>query len=263
MQEQRMDEKIIINGTLSDGSSGLQWDRGYAFGLGLFETLRVKEKPLFLDQHCERLNRGLARLHLGRTVEGDRILDCIQRYGIADCVLKIAVSEKNCVLSTRPFTYTAQDYVDGFQVQWSAVRRNASSHAAYLKTFNYLDNLIERETAIQTGHDEVFFLNTSGEVAEGGCSNIFFVSDGRCMTPAIGCGVLDGIIRRWVMSRFDVNEGRYTQEQLLAADEIFITNSVVGIMKVCGIAGQPTSRHHPFYDAVHQAYETCISASDA
>jgi 4-amino-4-deoxychorismate lyase len=222
---------VVVNLTPSENEL-IRLDGGFLCGLGLFETLLVRSGPLFLKEHLDRLNLGLETLELEVRVEPSYVEELVRRFNISDCVLRLTVSEKNIVASTRPVPYFPEDWERGFSIALSELRRNPSSRLTYLKSLAYADNMLERERARHRGRDEAFFLNTRGELAEGSASNLFFVKDSRLHTPSVECGLLAGIIRRWVIERFDVIEGAHPLDELLRADEIFLTNSVMGIMPV-------------------------------
>ncbi|HSN59030.1 MAG TPA: aminotransferase class IV, partial [Clostridiaceae bacterium] len=69
-------------------------------------------------------------------------------------------------------------------------------------------------------------------------SNVFFVKGDRIFTPSLECGLLGGIVRKVIIDSFDVTEGSFGREELLEADCVFLTNSVMGIMKIAGIDGK-------------------------
>ncbi|MCJ7691325.1 MAG: aminotransferase class IV, partial [Clostridiaceae bacterium] len=130
-----------------------------------------------------------------------------------------------------------KDYEQGYSLGLSEVRRNAYSNLTYVKSFNYVENIIEKDKIIKKGYDEALFLNTEGYISEGAVSNIFFVRQGIIYTPKIKCGLLPGIIREFVIKNslsigFKIEEGEFTLEKLMGAEGIFITNSIMGIMKV-------------------------------
>jgi 4-amino-4-deoxychorismate lyase len=188
------------------------------------------------------------------------ILKCLQEYEIHNCILKVIVTEKNIVMSTRQSVYKPEDYSKGFKVKLSSLKRNPYSHTAYIKSLNYTDNILEKERASGEGFDEVFFLNTHGEIAEGSVSNIFFVKDKKIYTPAIECGILDGIVRGWVINNFSVCVGRFVTEDITKADEVFITNSVMGIMKVKHFEGIDFS-DGSIFELVRDNYEEHVSGA--
>jgi branched-subunit amino acid aminotransferase/4-amino-4-deoxychorismate lyase len=91
------------------------------------------------------------------------------------------------------------------------------------------------------GSDEVLFLDTQNHLSEGATSNIFFIKDGIIYTPTKECGILEGIIRNKLIELIEKNKhlvikkGFYSLKELLSADEVFLTNSIMGIMPVSKI----------------------------
>lgn len=225
---------ILLNGRLED-SDTINLDSGLNFGRGLFETMLINERPLFLKQHVDRINRGLPLIGIDKTITLDEVQDAVLKLQCKNNVLKLIVTEKNVIFITRSNKYTKVEYERGFRATIGTVRRNATSPLVYLKSLNYLDNVLEHEKALKAGFDEVLFLNADGYLAEGSLSNIFFTKADKIYTPSIECGLLDGIIREFVLERFDVIEGRFSEDDLLSADSAFITNSVVGVMKLSSV----------------------------
>lgn len=210
----------------------LEVDSGYFFGRGVFETILIKNRPIFLKEHIDRLNKGIKTLNIGDEVLIGDILRIIDKHDIKNCALKIAVSEKNIVLERRGNKYKPVDYLKGFSLKLSNINRNSKSKLTYIKSTNYLENILEREEALANGYDEVLFLNESGLVAEGSISNIFIVKDDKIFTPSIKCGLLPGIVRNFIINEFKVIEKEIFLDDLFNADELFITNSLLGIMGI-------------------------------
>ena len=165
-------------------------DDGYFFGRGVFETILVKSKPIFLKEHIERLNKGIRILELGDEILIEDILNLIEKYSIKNCVLKIVVSKRNLVLEVRENKYKSEDYLKGFSLKLSNVYRNSKSKLTYIKSINYLENIIEREDITKEGYDEVLFLNEKGLVTEGSASNIFIIKENKIYTPKVESGLL-------------------------------------------------------------------------
>ncbi len=222
---------VIVNGKITDKDEVIL-DSGFNFGRGVFETILIKSEPMFLKQHLERLKNGLNVLKINNYVDEHYLLNILQQFEISNCVLKIIVTEKNIVISTRQSAYKDENYKRGFKLKLSNLRRNPYSYTTYLKSINYTDNILEKEQAAQEGFDEVIFLNTREELAEGSVSNVFFVKDNCIYTPSIECGILNGVVRDWIINNYDVIEGRFTTKDIENAEEVFITNSVMGVMQV-------------------------------
>ena len=229
---------ILINGNLSEDKISL--DSGFFFGRGAFETILVKEKPIFLEAHTKRLNRGLKALGVNKEITEGEIHTGIEKLNCKNCVLKIMVSEKNTIIATREIPYKSSDYEQGFSLGLSEVRRNAYSNLTYVKSLNYVENIIERDKILDKGYNEALFLNTEGFISEGAISNIFFIENGIIFTPELKCGLLPGITREFVIKNslsmgYKIEEGEFTLDRLMEAEGVFITNSVMGIMRVSKI----------------------------
>lgn len=227
---------IVLNGELKERET-VNLDSGFYFGRGLFETMLVKGKPLFLNEHLDRLNKGFTSIGIERKVSTGEVMDAVKKLQCYDKVLKLTVTEENVLFTSRENRYTSEYYKRGFSATISSVRRNATSPLTYLKSLNYLDNILEHERCRRDGFDEVLFLNGEGSLTEGSLSNIFFIKSGSIYTPSISCGLLNGIVRSFVIKRFDVIEGRFSIHDLQTADSAFLTNSVIGIMKLTSFDG--------------------------
>ena len=110
-----------------------------------------------------------------------------------------------------------------------------------IKSLNYLNNILAKVEAIEAGVLEAIMLNTEGTVAECTGDNIFAVKGDRIFTPATSTGILHGVTRRLVMREIapacglKVEEDVFELDQLLNADEVFLTGTaaeVIGVSKI-------------------------------
>ena len=214
----------------------IELDDGYSFGLGLFETILLyKGKPVFLDEHLVRINKSIVDLglNIGKLEKNEVFQYLNNSKNILEYeVLKIVLSEKNRLFLKREYTYTEKDYQKGFSLNISKVRRNESSIFTFHKTLNYGDNILEKRKSKKMGYDEPIFLNSKNQITEGATSNIFVVVEDKIYTPKLSCGLLNGIVRQYIVSNYDVIEKEIDIEFLNNADEIFLTNSLLGIIPV-------------------------------
>ena len=214
----------------------IELDEGYSFGLGLFETILLyNEKPIFLDEHLARINKSITDLELKiEKLKKNEVFQYLNnnKNTLEYEVLKIVLSEKNRIFLKREYTYTEKDYQKGFSLNISKVRRNESSIFTFHKTLNYGDNILEKRKSKKMGYDEPIFLNSKNQITEGATSNIFVVVEDKIYTPKLSCGLLNGIVRQYIISNYDVIEKEIDIEFLNNADEIFLTNSLFGIMPV-------------------------------
>lgn len=260
-----MNSFLCLNGqflTASDARISVL-DQGFLFGYGLFETILVRGgRPWFLAAHLQRLETGCAALGITLprpvTEMGNLIRKTIKQNGVLDGALRLTLSAGpapgeaagNLVIATRPLPYTPLDYQKGFRAGWSSFRRNEQSPLVKFKTLNYLENLLAKREARERGWDEALFLNTAGCVAEGTMSNVFLVKNGRVITPSPDQGLLPGIMRRAVLDvcrrlALVTQERPVFPDELLAADESFLTNSLMEVMPLVEIDRYPIGKGRP------------------
>jgi 4-amino-4-deoxychorismate lyase len=143
--------------------------------------------------------------------------------------------------------YLLKKYRHGFSTCVSGFRQNEYSILARIKSTNYLLCKLAYLEAKEKGFDEAIILNNRGYVAETSRSNIFLVKDGQVFTPSLSCGCLEGITRRAIFdlakrNHIEIFEGNFTIQDLYDADEVFLTNSLMGVMPINSIKRQPMRR---------------------
>lgn len=217
-------------------------DDGYWFGLGAFETIWVKKNTaVFLEEHLNRLKKAALFFKFlpdetaadkWSSLQKQKISDYLKQNPMENGVLKLTLSDKNLSLTSRKNTYTKEQYEKGFSLDYSKILRNETSPFTYMKTLNYADNILEKRLAKKRGYDEPIFLNTKGELCEGATTNLFFVSGKELFTPSLSCGLLNGILRQYILKNYSVRECIIRPEQVPEFDEMFVTNSLLGIMPV-------------------------------
>lgn len=230
-------------------------DRLALFGLGLFETLLITTRgALFDDLHWERMYRGAKILGLKMPDQQKWrliIQDFVRQYSYSDpFALRITLSggtpatnlPSQLLLHQRPIPYTPEQYSSGIKLHLLPYPRNEQSPLCNIKSTNYLENLLAKEEAISNGCDEGVWLNTQGYLAEGTMSNLFFIKDKTLYTPALTSGCLPGTRRQIILDlarskNIFTKEGFYTLNDLLSADEVFMTNSLMGLMPVRSLNG--------------------------
>lgn len=242
----------------------IHFDNGYCFGMGIFETIAVENgQPLFLSWHFERMEKGLDTLGISKKMfyeQGtpEQIATYLVAHPMEHGVLKMMASEQNFILTTRENPYTAKDYQKGFRLDISPVLRNETSPFTYIKSFHYGDNLLEKRRAKEHNYEETLFLNTKGQLTETSASNIFFVKDNTLFTPSVKCGLLDGIVRRYILETYHVQEVCLTPDDIETFGEAFLTNSLMGIMPVVSI-GEHTFSERVYTDQLLAEYRKNVT----
>jgi branched-chain amino acid aminotransferase len=222
-------------------------DRGFAYGDGLFETIRVEQKqPVFLDRHLRRLDRGLQAIGLDVPWDNAAFADRCRRvcaYSREDeGVLKLTITrgpgprgyappttaEPALSVELHPGLLGAPRAAAAVLAPW---RIDPAAPLNRLKSLSALDKVLARQIARQAGVDEAILQNTSGHLTEATASNLFILRDGKILTPGENCGLLPGITRELLLEfapvwGYDRAETNLTKADLAAADEAFLTNTV-------------------------------------
>ena len=238
-------------------------DRGFLFGESVYETFRTYGRyPWLFLEHMERLEQSTraleiplpataeelwqACLELAARIEGDAYQRIMVTGGPSDIVLDPNEPRRpNLLIFAKPFTpYPEIHYTEGARIVFTRTRRNPSlALNPRIKSCNLLNNIFAFREAVQEGAVEAVMLNTEGWVAEGASSNIFIIQrDGRLMTPHLDVGLLEGVTRRfvlWLARRYDLpcREEWLQPEDVLRAEECFLTSSLKGIMPVTRVNG--------------------------
>lgn len=210
----------------------IELDHGFYYGIGFFETLPIYQKPVFLQQHIHRINTSLEAFKLSKIVMENEVLSYIEANNLSNCVLKFAVSEKNLVFSTRPLMYTSLLRKEGVAISFSSIIKSSTSRFIRHKSLQYGENFLELQHVRKKGFFDALFINEKGNITETTICNIFLVKDGKIETPSITDGLLPGIMREYICTNYPVTEKNIQKDDIFLADEVFLTNSLAGILQV-------------------------------
>jgi len=232
-------------------------DRGLQYGDGLFETLRIHGgRPRFASLHWQRMQLGCERLQISGV--DFAALDTQLRVAVADVDFGMAkVIVTRGVAQQRGYApsqsamptviVTVSAAIDAWpataRLEFSSVMLGENPLLAGLKHLNRLENVLAR-AAQPPDCEEVLMCSSQGAVVCGSSSNVFAVKSGVLLTPRVDrCGVA-GVMRRVVMREaraagIEIGEELLLPRDLLAADEIFLTNARVGIWPVVRLQQRP------------------------
>jgi 4-amino-4-deoxychorismate lyase len=243
---------VLINGQTNEGISSL--DRGLLYGDGVFETIAVEDgRPRFWLRHLARLSAGCGRLGIPQP-EGMRLLEesLAVLSGGDRGVIKIIVTRGCGGRGYRPAAdatptriiqlHPWPDYSDtcrgsGVGVRVCRLRLGHNPVLAGIKHLNRLEQVLARGEWDDPGIHEGLLLDEDERLVEGTMSNLFLIRDGILMTPDLTrCGVA-GILRTVVMELaasvpMPVEVRALGLNDLREADEVFLTNSIIGIWPV-------------------------------
>ena len=223
----------------------------FAPWLGVFETLRVVNGiPLFTDEHRREIQRAAAALGLNCDLA---FLDAAQEISKHSGRLRWVITPKRSFQIFNQETLPAQASI---ALKISSVRVGSQNWDARFKTISYLAHA----QAIATSDTpEVVLLNEKDEVASAARANIFWRTSDRLYTPAHEAGCRRGVVREFVMKQIHVADGFYGVNELLTADEIFITNSLRGIVSISSIEGCAL-KDFATADTLRRAYDKACQA---
>jgi 4-amino-4-deoxychorismate lyase len=228
-------------------------DRGLHYGDGAFETMRVRRGAVrFLDYHLERLEDACRRLGI-KPPDRARLRNEIARIAAlrAEAVLKLIVTRgigargyrpdgrERCtrVISLHALSRTARAAALPKRMRLCEMRLGINETLAGLKTLNRLESVLARAEWTDTRIWEGLMRDTDDNIVCGTMSNLFMRRGSRLTTPKVDrCGIA-GVMRRWVLEqagglKLAATEGRLRWEDLTGADEVFMTNAVVGIVPI-------------------------------
>ncbi|AZK45514.1 aminotransferase class IV [Paenibacillus lentus] len=289
---------IGVNGVLTPSAEAVisVLDHGFMYGMGLFETFRTYQgRPFLLERHLERLRGGCLELGIRYDTREEllrlEIAQLLQANELRDGYIRLTVSAGTGPLGLPPEDYTepsviiyvkslpeydSELYAKGKELWCLTTPRNTPEGKIRHKSLHYMNNILaKRELAglirnsYSKGVPEGLLLTAEGHLAEGIVSNLFFVRGGKLFTPEVGTGILPGITRSFVMELAEhqglqYEEGRYTWDELVAAEEIFLTNSIQELMPVTTLVGQEGLRYSvgdgrigPITEMLLDSYRSC------
>ena len=235
-------------------------NRGFKYGDGLFETMRMCAGRLqFAAQHADRLHAGMKALK----IDGSTLLDeYFLKQKTAELCKKNKLKEnvrfRLSVYRAGEGLYTPDSNKSGYLLEASPL---ADDHYEFNKkgliidVYDELTKPVNKLSNYKTSNsllyvmaglykkqhrlDDAFILNQHGFLCESISSNIFVVYDQKVYTPALSEGCVAGVMRNVVMNMAKVNdieviEAQINPEILKAAEEVFVTNAISGIRWVMG-----------------------------
>ncbi len=266
----RSERLAWVNGRLvgeSEPSLSLL-ERGLTLGDGVFETMLAAGTKLFRPaEHLERLAQGASLLAIDLP-PAEHLLaamqDTLGANHLSAAVVRLTVSRgpdpgrgldvcsdvaPTVIVRVSPYEPRASGQ-PGLAAVLSSIRRNESSPLSRVKCLSYADNVLARLEARRRGADEAVLLNTAGEVCCASAANLFVVKGGTLTTPPVESGALPGVTRRCVLELagargLTVRESPVSPEDLWAADEVFLTNTVIGVAGLASVESRSIGGGRP------------------
>jgi branched-subunit amino acid aminotransferase/4-amino-4-deoxychorismate lyase len=228
---------------------------------GVFETLRCAQGALFfVAQHLERLRRGALCLGLAWPPPWDpraALADLVRELPVPGAALRLAYGKAADGALTLALTWRALEPLPGrgVSVHVAASPLDVRGPRAGIKSTGRREYDEARAEARAAGAWEALLVDPQGGLVEGSVSNVFLVRGGELATPGLESGCLPGIARSALLEELGqaplagaggrplrVAEARLVPDELLSAEEVFLTNSLVRVAPVARVlraAGPP------------------------
>lgn len=235
-------------------------DRGFLFGEGLYEVVRVYGgRPFQLNAHVERLGWGARKIGFDLGVSLDSLrqacLDTLAANEMKEAVLRLVVTrgeladmhkisstaKASVIVTCDGFSgYPENTYDRGVDV---VNITDGRSDLAMINTLNCLPNILAKREAEKKRSFEALLVTKKGFVMSGTQSNVFAVLDGILLTPPVGERVPPGITREAVLSivrkeGISCKEDALMNEEIGDAEEMFLTGTLMEVMPVASIDGR-------------------------
>lgn len=252
--------KIYMSGRLVPESAAKVsvFDHGLLYGDGVFEGIRAYNGRVFmLDEHIDRLYRSAQAIALTlpmtkaqmsaavvKTCVANKVKDGYIRLVITRGVGGLGLNPYLCkkpeviIIAGKIQLYPKELYETGMEiVTVGTVRNHVEAVNPRIKSLNYLNNILAKIEAINSGVMECLLLNPQGYIAEASGDNVFVIRGDTLVTPPAWCGALEGITRNVVMQLaaergMTVKEDVLTRYDVYTADEVFLTGSAAEIISV-------------------------------
>lgn len=270
---------VFLNGQFVPESQAMipVTDRGFLYGDGLFETMRVfNGRPFRMAQHLERMVRGATYLNIPMPYSPKELQrfaeQLIQENQTPDAVLRVTLtrgpgprgySPKNAGPSTLVMSlHPAEPLQPAAPPRWSMITSTltlpANDPLCSFKTLNKLVHITARAQAEARNADEALLLNTNGEVTEASGANLFWIYREKVCTPPTGRGALPGITRAVILEICQVlglptNKRVIKREALRNADAIFLSQSALGMICIENLDGEPVP-DSPLVEKIYRTY---------
>jgi D-alanine transaminase len=233
-------------------------ERGHQFGDGVYEVIRVYNgTPFMLDEHLDRLiNSSKAiKLPITQTVEDFKnlILEAVDKSQLTDCNVYMQITRgivtRNHLFPTVPVSITMTVRPAKLISQTTREKgETAIFHEderwanCYIKSLNLLPNILAKQTAFEAGCYEAILVR-DGYVTEASSSNVFIIKDGKVYTTPLSKHILPGITRMAVkhatkLLNIDFIDKKFTPEELLEADEVFVTSTTSEVLPIVKVDGK-------------------------
>lgn len=261
-----MELKIYIDGKLysKDEAKISVFDHGLLYGDGVFEGIRSYNCLVFkLDEHIQRLYESahaiMLKIPMTKEQLKQAIIETLKCNKLKDAYIRVVVTRgegdlgldpRKCkgpsviIITDKIALYPLEFSKNGLRLITVPTARNLPEALnPAIKSLNYLNNIMAKIEAINSGVEEAIMLNNYGYVAECSGDNIFILKEGILKTPPIYHGALRGITRKTIIEiaekeGIEVHRTTLTRYDLFNAEECFLTGTAAEVVPVVEIDGR-------------------------
>ncbi|MCX7927683.1 MAG: branched-chain-amino-acid transaminase [Candidatus Omnitrophica bacterium] len=266
--------KVYINGKFykKEQAKISVFDHGLLYGDGVFEGIRAYNRLVFkLKEHIDRLYESAHTIMLEIPLTKEEMIKAViatlRKNNLKDAYIRLIVTRgigdlgldpRKCkgnatiiIITDTIKLYPEKFYQEGLRiVTVPTVRNLPEALNPQIKSLNYLNNILAKIEAINSGCDEAIMLDSLGYVAECTGDNIFIVRNKELYTPPQCMGTLRGITRDTVLEiarkmRIPTHEHVITRHELYNADECFLTGTAAEIIPVVNVDGRSIGTGKP------------------
>lgn len=244
-------------------------DRGFRYGMSLFESFPVVFGNVWLlNEHISRLKQGCRETGFNDCSDALARVEETLRAAESTGFARLYVTAGPGGVATPASESAIFLFVEKRQPV-SPEKRAIGYHLGIdpnrylplfggLKTGNYWGNAMALAHAVDRGEDDAVLMNLDGLLISTSCANLFLVRKGEIFTPSLSSGARAGVIREWVIGERLVTACDLTSDDLRAAEEVFITNSWLGVMPVAALEGAPFASRAVALE-LSEDYQRCLN----
>ncbi len=255
--------KVYINGEYFEKEQAKVsvFDHGLLYGDGVFEGIRSYDRLVFkLKEHIDRLYESSQGIMLTIPLSKEEMIKAVVatlklneldnayiRLVVTRGIGDLGLDPRKCknasvvIITDNIKLYPEKMYKEGLTIITVPTPRNIPEALnPQIKSLNYLNNILAKIEALNSGYEEALMFTAHGYVAECTGDNIFIIKDNFLITPPAFLGILKGITRACVMdiakkSSMTVKEEVITRHNIYTADECFLTGTAAEIIPVVGV----------------------------
>ena len=188
------------------------------------------------------------------------VIKYVDENNIINKAVRITVFDKGYNISSRDIPYTGDIYERGYKLNISPIKRGNSILYRH-KTTNYFESIYTKRNASKNKFDDGIFLNIDGTVLECSMSNIYFIKGDTVYTPSSRLPILNGTMKEKVFGachQLDINivEEKISIEEIDNYDFVFISNSLMKIMKITEIDGTHYDRSNEIFERLDNYFNS-------